>query len=294
MKLDLNKLFTLLAAFMLVFAALSSCASDGVKEKAETLPPVVTQGLDETEDPVSSIELDGYTVVVYETYCEILLYEGEETELAVPDAFMGIPVKKIGERAFYGNEKLLSVKLPDKLIKLDNSAFEACVNLKTVAFGSQLEEIGPAAFKDTALEEAKIPETVVTLGRYSFYRTAIKTVTVPDGVKNIGKYAFYGCKSLESVTLSARTESVSEYAFGDCVSLKTVVIPESAKVVGDYCFKNCTSLEKIYIPKKASVGENAFLQCKNVTIYTPKGSYAETWAKKYGFNYKKCGSADKM
>ncbi len=293
MNLDHNKVFALFIAAILALLALCSCGTDGRKNE-ETLPPVITQGLDEKEDFVSSIESDGFTVIVYETYSEVALYDGEALDLIIPDAFMGIPVKKIGERAFYGNEKLLSVKLPEKLIKIDASAFEACTNLKTVTFGNQLEVIGASAFKDTAVSEALLPETLVTLGRYSFYRTEISSVTVPDGVENIGKYAFYGCKNLESVTLSKRTESVSEYAFGDCVSLRKIVIPESATVVGDYCFKNCTSLEKIYIPKKASVGENAFLQCGKVTIYTPKDSYAAKWAEKYGFDYKTVSSADKM
>ena len=291
MRRSLKKIVILLLIASIPFG-LFSCAEKSGEEEA--LPPVVTQGLNEEESFIASIESDGFTVIVYETYSEIVLYGGDKTELVIPDAFSGKAVKKIGERAFYGNEKLVSVTLPEKLIKLDNSAFEACTDLKTVVFGSELEVIGSSAFKDTALEAVTLPDSLVNLGRYSFYRTKIKTVTIPDGVETIGKYAFCGCKELTEVKISVRAENISEYAFADCESLKEIILPEGTRLVGDYCFKGCTALEKIYIPKNAAMGENVFLNCESVTVYTPKGSHAASWAKKYGVSYKTASSADKM
>ncbi|MBQ1616653.1 MAG: leucine-rich repeat protein, partial [Ruminococcus sp.] len=52
-------------------------------------------------------------------------------------------------------------------------------------------------------------------------------------------------------------------------------------------FKGCTSLEKIEIPNpETSIGRSAFSNCPELTIYAPKGSKAETFARANNIKYK--------
>lgn len=61
------------------------------------------------------------------------------------------------------------------------------------------------------------------------------------------------------------------------------VIPNSVKSIGDWAFWDCTGLTSVTIPEGVtSIGNWVFDDCPKLTIRTPKGSYAEKWAKDHG------------
>ena len=70
-------------------------------------------------------------------------------------------------------------------------------------------------------------------------------------------------------------------------SLTSVVLPETIKGypvtgIGDSVFFKWTNLISIVIPSSiVSIGENSFSYCDNLTIITPKGSYAERYAQEF-------------
>lgn len=281
----------LISALILAFAV--GCKNER-EDEGEELPPVTTVGIPENEEVTSTLKSGGFTVNVYSTYAEIVTYEGEDSDIAVPDAFMGIPVKMIGAYAFYQNEKIEKITMPSGLIVIGESAFQECSTLKEVIIGNHLERIEQNAFRDSALEKIDLPDTVVTIERYSFYNTKLISFSVPAGVSSIGKYAFSGCERLEAVTLCRRLTRISEYVFYNCASLKEIVITDNVEYIGDYAFRCCTSLERIFVPKNTSLGENVFLSCPSVTIFSPKGSKAQAAAEKSGHKYKNCPSAEEM
>ncbi len=286
----MKKIITVTICLILSAAALFSCGG----EKKESLPPVTTVGLPEDEYIDTSLESEGFKVNIYQTYVEIVEYVGKESAVTVPDSFMGIPVKLIGQYAFFGNETAEKVTLPDSVLVIGHGAFQECKRLKEIDVGSSLEVVSQAAFRDSALEKISLPDTVVTLDRYSFYRTDITEIKLPSGVSVIGKYAFFGCEKLKSVTLCPRLERISEYAFGSCTSLEKLVITDRVESIGDYALTDCTALSSVFVPKGSAVGENVFLGCEGVTVYTPKGSKAYKAADNYGYSVKECASADKM
>ena len=77
-----------------------------------------------------------------------------------------------------------------------------------------------------------------------------------DGVEVIGESAFAGCDVLEKVTLASTVQSIGSDAFRECPKLKEIFIPESVTEIDPY----------------------AFYMSENVSIYTPAGSYAESFA----------------
>lgn len=100
--------------------------------------------------------------------------------------------------------------------------------------------------------------------------TAVCTVTVqggngsglklPEFLKEIGEEAFAGC-SEESVIVPDGCETIGARAFADSANLRTITIPASV----------------------TSIAADAFDGCTDLTIRTPKGSYASRYAAAHGF-----------
>jgi hypothetical protein len=287
----MSKIITLFLALTL---ALGLISCNEPEKKQEELPPVVTVGLPENEKLTTSYEADGFVVNLYESYSEIAEYRGKETVVTVPDAFMGLSVKSIYEYAFFGNEAITKVTLPDSVIVIGKSAFQDCTALTEVVLGNGLEVISQAAFRDSALEKINLPDSVAEMGRYAFYRTRIAEIKLPSSLSTVPKYAFYGCERLTKIEFCPRVEWISEYAFSSCTALTSVVITDRVELISDYAFSECKALAKIFIPKKTALGENPFHNSDKLTIYSPSGSKAESNAKKYGYSFKECASMSKM
>ena len=277
---------------LICITGLVSCTKPEKKESE--LPPVVTVGLPENEKITTNYESDGFVVNLYESYAEIAGYKGKDAEVTVPDAFMGLDVKSVAEYAFFENETLTKITLPDSLIVIGKSAFQDCASLTEVVLGSRLEVISQSAFRDSALEKINLPDSVAAIERYAFYRTRITELKLPSNLSDVSKYAFYGCDRLASVEFCPRTERIGEYAFASCASLTSVVIPDRTVMISDYSFSGCTSLAKIFVPKNTAIGENPFHGCDKLTVYSPSGSKASDAAKRYGYSFEACASANKM
>ena len=83
----------------------------------------------------------------------------------------------IGNRAFYGCEKLLNVSTPATLTFIGESAFACCQSLEAVTLNNGLREIGDAAFS---------------------HCESLTTITVPASVTDMGDRVFEYCTSLSS------------------------------------------------------------------------------------------------
>lgn len=89
-------------------------------------------------------------------------------------------IKRIGEYAFYNNEKLTSIIMPDGLKEIGDRAFKGCANIESVIMPEGLEEIGYSAFRGCA---------------------NIKSVIIPRSVMSIGSDAFEMCNGLKSLVV---------------------------------------------------------------------------------------------
>jgi len=87
----------------------------------------------------------------------------------------------------------------------------------------------------------------------------LKDITLPTSLKVLVNGSFFQT-GLETITIPDGAEKIDIGTFGMCENLKTCVIPASV----------------------TSIGDDAFQVSPNVTIKTPAGSYAETFAKGKG------------
>lgn len=97
----------------------------------------------------ATLEKD-YTYTVQNGQATLTSYMGSATELILPETLGGCPVVSIGEGAFRGNAKLISVVLPAGLTSVDWFAFSGCVFLSDVTLGSGVLSIGYGAFENCA------------------------------------------------------------------------------------------------------------------------------------------------
>jgi len=224
----------------------------------------------------------------------------EDESFTVPDG-----VTKID--SFGANESLVSVKLPDSLEKIGDSAFCDCEALESITLPDSLEEIGDSAFSGCkALESIKIPASVTEIVSNAFswcealcsiavasgneeyksvdgvlYSKDGKTLlsypsgkedesfTVPDGVTKIDDSAFYDCNALESITLPASITKIGKYAFYECNALESIKLPDGVKEIGDSAFRGCEALESIKLPDGVKkIGDSAFYGCEALESIT--------------------------
>lgn len=181
-----------------------------------------------------------------------------DTKVVIPDVIkIGDKVYRITEvhdKAFYDNTSLREVVVSKNISTIGNSAFEKCINLKTVKLNEGLVNIGDKAFRDcSALESVKMPSTVQNIGNYAFENCVkLKTVTLNNGLLKIGKKAFYNCKSLKKIKIPKSVLKIGSYAFGKCTKLASVTFAAESQLLemGEGCFYYCKALKKISLPAK--------------------------------------------
>ena len=141
---------------------------------------------------------------------------------------------------------------------------------------------------DTLNGKLIIADGVTSIGECAFNGCeSLTSVTIPSSVTRIGMAAFGSCYSLTSITIPDSVTTIGEGAFNYCTSLTSVTIGNSVTSIGEEAFGYCESLTNVIIPESVvSIGENAFNGCSSdLTIYGKAGSYAETYADDWGYNF---------
>ena len=104
-----------------------------------------------------------------------------KTEYIVPDG-----VEYIGDRAFWGNEKLKNITFPDSLVNIGSSVF-GWTSLEQVIFPENLRDIEAYAFYNCkTLSKVQFNENLEVIGFGAFYNCPLTgVVTIPDSVEYV-------------------------------------------------------------------------------------------------------------
>lgn len=187
---------------------------------------------------------------------------------------------EIAENAFYRNEAIEEVTLPEGLTVIRENTFWGCINLKTVEIPGSVTEIGAFAFNCCqAMETLTFPKSLVRLGEGAFQGClALREVTVPSAIGIIPARAFDACIRLERVEIQEGITQIAPYAFYDCEMLQAVTLPESLTRIDRYAFYRCAILENITIPAAVNrLGDEVFGLCPKLTVTAAKGSEAAAY-----------------
>lgn len=233
----------------------------------------------------------------YSGYAQLSYYEGDTTNLVVPDHIGAVPVtgftdenivrirenhvksitfelqvSEIPKQFAYSCTTLESVTLPDSVTRISEKAFYFCTNLSSINLPSGLKYIDKNAFYSCPfLTELTFPSSLVSIGEYAFKDcSSLTNVNFTNGLKAIGTRAFFNCSMLESVSLPNSVNQIGVEAFAYCTSLESAVLPNNISVIPKGLFYGCYSLETVTIPESVqSIQYQAFMECRsldNVTL----------------------------
>ena len=100
---------------------------------------------------------------------------------------IGANTQEIDTEAFWGNDKLKTVKIKSQKLKaIGDVAFNACLSLKKINLPSKVKTIGEGAFWGCK---------------------SLKKITLPKNLKSIGFSAFADCKKLSKVIINNKKKA---------------------------------------------------------------------------------------
>ena len=258
---NLKRMLSLALAVISALSLFSGCDSfdsllSKINGKEETY--TLTKGFTYTESEEStsvyyirtSRTEDGFKYKLYSSYCEIVGYSGNNTDITVPAEIENTPVTVIGENAF-ADSYVTSVSLPDSVTRIEKSAFFDCKSLLQIDFGKNVESVG----------------------RYAFFGcNNLISISFGESLKEIEEYAFNSCSAIESIVFPDSLEYLGNHSFYLCSSLFKVFIPDSVSKLGIEVFKSCDNNFKIYAPAESSASKYAN---DNSILYVECYSYLE-------------------
>lgn len=168
----------------------------------------------ESKDKV--IKIDGHSYEIWGTSGNVAFVKCKKkaVNVIIPDkiVYKGnyYTVVEIGVSAFEGNQKLVSVTIPQTVHTLEDYCFSGC----------------------SALQEVKFETIRVSLHNDVFSGcSSLKQITLPEGTKvyegingyDRGGGCFKRCSSLTEIVLPKAFNIIDYYMFHGCSSLKTIV-----------------------------------------------------------------------
>ena len=196
-----------------------------------------------------------------------------DNDVVIPATIDECPVVEIGERAFYENEEMKTITLPDSLMVIGEGAFYGCKNLKSVVIPDSVRDIKSDGFLGAfaycvKLEEVVIGEGVTIVNDRTFAGCEnLENITFGSNIDTIGGYAFQNCEKLKEVNLPDKLETIGAYAFRKSGLLK-LDLPDSATVIDERAFEECAGLSELNLNKVEDIGDYAFYKCTSLTELT--------------------------
>ncbi len=187
-------------------------------------------------------------------YCLYGLGYCQDTDIVIPDTYMGEPVVEIDNDCFDGLRQVTSVSFPETL-KYMGSCLNDCPGIVDAVVPKNVKLISGYAFSGCdnlqyLVVDGRNPnyasENNCILGKNS--RTLVRgcnTSVLPSDVTKIDYGALSECNKLESVRLPDSVRSIGERAFAGCDSLSYVFISKGVRTIEWMAFLDCPVIETI-------------------------------------------------
>lgn len=178
-------------------------------------------------------------------------------------------VTYIGERAFEFCDGITSIVIPNSVNYIGSYAFHNCPRLANVTLSNSLTEVGYCVFMDcTGLTSIVIPESVTSLSEKAFQScTALANIVFPESLESIGYYALYGTawERLQPDGLIYAANVAYKYK-GEMPEGTSIVLREGTKGIASRAFNGFSSLVAITLPNTVTnIGNYAFEGCNHLT-----------------------------
>lgn len=186
-----------------------------------------------------------------------------------------------------------SLTIPDGIEKIAGVSFRDSA-LSEIYLPESLKEIEGAAFEGCSnLTGIALPESVEEIGMHAFLDCEkLREVIVPEGINAISDGVFAYCSALSSIRLPGSLTSIGKGAFSRCDSLENIVIPNKVTIIKNYAFSRCNRLKSIRIPDSVKqIATKTFSESDKAVIECSSNSYAKKYAQKNSIPYRIVSSA---
>ncbi len=191
--------------------------------------------------------------------------------------------------------------IEEGITHLGKNAFVNFYNLSQISFPKSLETIGEKAFEGTSITSVSFPEesSLKEIGKEAFRRCSrLETLNLSAcrQLQKIDAHAFLYCGELSSLAFPSdgMLSEIAQGAFWGCDGILQAVLPESVVHIGENAFYGCFSLHYVAIPENTRlIGQNAFCGTQPI-IFTPAGSYAQSYAKASMLQYSSSSYEEEM
>ena len=138
------------------------------------------------------------------------------TEVVIPAVIDSHKVTAIGDRAFFGNEEMLSVTVPGSVISIGEYAFSGCLGLEEVKLPAGVESLGKGCFMSCiSLKGITLGESIDSVPENCFTDcTSLKQIFLPKSVKSVGTDAFFGCTEMEIAYVPHTVTEIGKNSLG--------------------------------------------------------------------------------
>lgn len=198
----------------------------------------------------------------------------------IPSTINSKEVISIGESAFWGNDSIISVELPDTITTIKEYAFYDCRFLKEINFPEGLTTIGDRAFESNSIRNLELPSSITTIGYAAFTGNKYEELVIPEALTDIGVSAFSENYQLESIVVDPNNPAYDSR--NNCNAIietdtnilltgtKNTIIPNDIVELADDSFSQ-TRMESITIPETVtSIGKFAFYGSEITSIELPQ------------------------
>jgi uncharacterized repeat protein (TIGR02543 family) len=234
---------------------------------------------------------------------------------SIKNVEIGADVYGIGNYAFAGCQKLVSVTVPSRVYSMGSYVFANCTALSSVTFQTEvisemgeneyeytyirgINSIGANVFSGcTSLASVTIPETCTGGGIPDAFRgNCLSAIYVSpdhpnyaseDGVLfNKGKtqlLQYPARKAGGSYTIPASVTKIGGYAFDGCTGLNSLAVPNTVREIIGYAFNGCSNLASAVISNSTtSIGMYAFDGCTKLESISLPLNPVKGWTYYFG------------
>ena len=212
------------------------------------------------------VNKDGYLFYSCEDGVYLVGYEGNETDLILPDDFNGNQYS-INSDAFNSFKNIRSVVISNGVIAIGVRAFFECSNLLSVVIGENVASIGDTAFSGCEqlveiinASSLNIVKGAEDNGYVAYYALNIKNGGTSD-IKNENGYLFYTYDGVNYLIAYAGTEinlilpenfngqkyNIYKKALHSNYEISSVVISDGVVEIGERAFAACEKLKSVTI-----------------------------------------------
>lgn len=185
---------------------------------------------------------------------------------------------RILDRWLVGNSLLKSITIGKNVEQIPYYSFyySDCLEFNYYATNCVLEsKDGKTAISDMSEDYTKYPSTlfiganVQTISPHAFrYMSSVHLITFEEGCKltTISNYSFQGfSKVTEIIGFPSTITSIGDYGLYGLSSISNFVIPNGVTSIGMNALGMCNGLTSVNLPNLEIIGDNAFINCTNLT-----------------------------